>query len=122
MPKDKKKKSAEQKVAKQSKQSKKAAKSGKKTKTKNAEIERDVDDNIDLDAVLAAYAEQQAKFLKVTEQPCDPPSSRASATFIASPSSKNELFLFGGEYYDGMSASFYNDLFVYQISQGEWKK
>lgn len=122
MARDKKKKTAEQKAAKQAKQSKKTAKSEKKVKAKNADADSDADENADLDAVLAAYAEQQAKFLKVTEQPCDPPSPRSSATFLASPSNRNELFLFGGEYYDGTSASFYNDLFVYQINQGEWRK
>ena len=122
MAKDKKKKTAEAKAAKQAKQGKKAAKSEKKIKAKNTDGDSDVDENVDLDAVLAAYAEEQAKYLKVTEQPCSPPTPRSSATFLASPSNRNELFLFGGEYYDGASAYFYNDLFVYQINQGEWKQ
>ncbi|KAJ9657702.1 Kelch repeat-containing protein 3 [Neophaeococcomyces mojaviensis] len=121
MPKDKKKKTAEQKAAKQAKQTKKATKSEKKVKAKNVDADSDAED-VDLDAVLAAYAEEQAKFLKVTEQPCPPPSPRSSATFVASPSNRNELFLFGGEFYDGMSAFFYNDLFLYQINQGEWRQ
>lgn len=122
MAKDKKKKSVEQKAAKLAKQNKKAAKSEKKVKAKNADADSDADENVDLDAVLAAYAEQQAKFLKVTEQSCSAPSPRSSATLIASPSNKNELLLFGGEYYDGASVLFYNDLFVYQINQGEWRQ
>lgn len=120
MAKDKKKKSAEQKAAKQAKQSKKAAKGEKKVKAKNADADSDAENDVDLDAVLAAYAEEQAKFLKVSETPSPPPSPRSSGAFLASPSNRNELFLFGGEYYDGVSASFYNDLFVYQINQGEW--
>lgn len=120
--KDKKAKSAEQKAAKIAKQSKKAAKGEKKSKAKQAEVDSDADDDMDLDAVLAQYAEQQAKFLKVTEQPCKPPSPRSAATFVASPSNNNELLLFGGEFYDGNVAVFYNDLFVYQVKQGEWKK
>lgn len=121
MARDKKKKSAEQKAAKQAKQTKKAAKTEKKVKTKNADVDSDAENDVDIDAVLAAYAEQQAKFLKVSEVPATAPSSRTSATFLASPTNKNELFLFGGEYYDGDSARFYNDLFVYQINQGEWR-
>jgi len=121
MARDKKKKSVEQKAAKQAKQTKKAAKSEKKVKAKNVDADSDADDNVDLDAVLAAFAEEQAKFLKVTEQPCSPPTPRSSATFLASPSNRNELFLFGGEYYDGTSALFYNDLLVYQVNQGEWR-
>lgn len=40
---------------------------------------------------------------------------------MGSPSSKNELFLFGGEYYNGALATFYNDLFVYLIDRNEWR-
>lgn len=121
MPKDKKKKTAEAKAAKQAKQTKKAAKSEKKVKTKNADVDSDAENDVDLDAVLAAYAEQQAKFLKVSEAPSEAPSPRSSATFLGSPSNRNELFLFGGEFFDGTSARFYNDLYVYQINQGEWR-
>ena len=121
MPK-KKGKSAEQKAQKLAKQSKKAAKGEKKNKAKAAALDADsdADDDVDLDTVLAAYAEEQAKFLKVTESQCGPPGPRSSSTLTASPSSRNELFLFGGEYHDGTIASFYNDLFVYLIDRGEW--
>lgn len=65
---------------------------------------------------------QQAQFVKVTESSCDPPSSRSSATFIASPTNAKELLLFGGEYYNGGIATFFNDLFVYHIEKDEWRK
>lgn len=117
----KKAKSAEHKAQKAAKQSKKTAKGEKKSKAKVAAVNDDSDaDDVDLDAVLAAYAEEQAKFLKVTETACGPPSARSSSTLVASPSNRNELFIFGGEYHDGSSAAFYNDLFVYQIDKGEW--
>ncbi|KAL2416754.1 Kelch repeat-containing protein 3 [Exophiala dermatitidis] len=125
MAKGKKAKSAEAKARTQAKQSKKAAKGEKKSKAKAAALnaaDSDADDDVDLDAVLAAYAEEQAKFLKVTEQVCSPPGPRSSSTLVASPSNRNELFLFGGEYHDGSVASFYNDLFVYLIDKGEWHK
>ncbi|KAG9789496.1 Kelch repeat-containing protein 3 [Exophiala dermatitidis] len=125
MAKGKKAKSAEAKARTQAKQSKKAAKGEKKSKAKAAALnaaDSDADDDVDLDAVLAAYAEEQAKFLKVTEQVCSPPGPRSSSTLVASPSNRNELFLFGGEYHDGSVASFYNDLFVYLIDRGEWHK
>ncbi|EXJ90899.1 hypothetical protein A1O1_04005 [Capronia coronata CBS 617.96] len=122
MAKNKKARNADQKARAQAKQSKKAAKGEKKSKAKVAALnaDSDADDDVDLDAVLAAYAEEQAKFLKVTEQPCGPPSPRSSSTLVASPSNRNEIFLFGGEYHDGSTASFYNDLFVYLIDRGEW--
>lgn len=118
----KKAKSAEQKARTLAKQSKKTAKGDKKNKAKAATLnaDSDADDDVDLDAVLAAYAEEQAKYLKVTEQPCGPPGPRSSSTLVASPSSRNEVFLFGGEYHDGSTVSFFNDLFVYLIDRGEW--
>lgn len=65
---------------------------------------------------------QQAQFVKVTEVSCDPPSPRSSATLIASPANTKELFLFGGEYYNGGIATFFNDLFVYHIEKDEWRR
>ena len=118
--KDKKSK-VEQKAQKQEKQAKKTAKGDKKVKAKAADVDSDADENVDLDAVLAAYAEEQARFLKVTEEVCDPPSARASSTIIASPSNRNELFIFGGEYLDATGlCRFYNDLYVYHINKGEF--
>jgi N-acetylneuraminic acid mutarotase len=51
-----------------------------------------------------------------------PPAARTSATIIASPANENELFLFGGEYFNGATAKFFNDLLVYNIKQDTWKK
>ena len=65
---------------------------------------------------------QQAQFLKITESICEPPSARASATLIGSPSNSREVLLFGGEYFNGALATFYNDLFVYLIDKDEWRK
>lgn len=121
--KDKKSRSAEQKSRVLAKQSKKVAKGEKKVEAKGAARENDSDvDDVDIDAVLASYAEEQAKFLKVTEQSCDAPSPRCSSTVLASPSNRNEIFVFGGEYFDGMLATFFNDLFIYLIDRGEWRQ
>lgn len=118
--KDKKSK-AEAKAQKHEKQAKKAAKGEKKTRAKTADVDSDAEDNVDLDAVLAAYAEEQARFLKVTEERCDPPPPRSSSTIIASPTNRNELFIFGGEFMDAAgTCRFYNDLYVYNISKGEF--
>jgi N-acetylneuraminic acid mutarotase len=123
MAKSKKTSTAEKKAHTIAKQSKKAAKGEKKAKTKDAGRDDDSDaEEVDLDAVLAAYAQEQAKFLKVTEEPCATPSPRSSSTILASPSSRNELFVFGGEYYDGATARFFNDLFVYLVDRGEWRQ
>lgn len=115
------KKSAERKERIAAKQSKKADKKEKKNKVKGRDVDSDAEE-VDLDAVLAAYAEEQAKFLKVTEVVSGPPSPRSSSTIIASPSNRNELMIFGGEYFDGTVATFYNNLFVYLIDRGEWRE
>ncbi|GAD93604.1 Kelch repeats protein, putative [Paecilomyces variotii No. 5] len=115
------KKSAEKKARVAAKQSKKAAQKEKKHKAKGRGDDSDAED-VDLDAVLAAYAEEQAKFLKVTEVVSSPPSPRSSSTLIASPANRNELMVFGGEYFNGTLANFYNNLFVYLIDRGEWRE
>ncbi|KAL2861310.1 putative kelch repeats protein [Aspergillus pseudodeflectus] len=115
------KKSAEHKERIAAKQSKKADKKEKKGKTKGRDADSDAED-ADLDAILAQYAEEQARFLKVTEVVSEPPSPRSSATVLASPSNRNELLIYGGEYFDGTLATFFNNLFVYLIDRGEWRE
>lgn len=58
----------------------------------------------------------------MTESPCEPPSPRSSATLLGSPSNGKELLLFGGEYFNGALATFFNDLFVYLIDKDEWRQ
>ena len=118
--KDKKSKTAEQKARVAAKQTKKAAQKEKKVKSKGG-ADSDVDE-VDLESVLEAYAQNQAKFLKVTESICEPPSPRSSSTLVGSPLNPKELFLFGGEYFNGASATFYNDLFIYHTDRDEWRK
>lgn len=122
MAKDKKKSTGKQlaKAEKKNKQAKKGEKKEKVKASKNAGDDSDAED-VDLDAVLAEFARQQEQFLKVTETPCDPPRARASATLLASPAG-DELFLFGGEYFNGALATFFNDLHVYIINRDEWRK
>lgn len=115
------KKSVEHKERVAAKQSKKTAQKEKRSKAKGKDVDSDAED-ADLDAILAQYAEEQARFLKVTEVPSGPPAPRSSATVLASPSNRNEILLFGGEYFDGTHATFFNNLFVYQIDRGEWKE
>lgn len=122
MAKDKKAKKAEQKARTAAKQAKKSVQKEKKAKSKNNGQDDSDAEDIDLDAVLAAYAEEQAKFLKVTESSSEPPSPRSSSTLIASPSNRNELFIFGGEFYDGALATFFNNLYVYLIDRNEWRE
>lgn len=115
------KKTAEHKERVAAKQTKKTAQKEKKTKTKGRGDDSDAEE-ADLDAILAQYAEEQAKFMKVTEVVSEPPTARSSATVLASPSNRNELLMFGGEYFDGTIATFFNNLFVYLVDRGEWRE
>ena len=103
------------------KQEKVAKKSEKKAKNKKDADDSDVEE-ADLDAILAEYAKKQEQFLKVTEDTVTGPSPRSASTFIASPSDGRELFLFGGEHYNGAIANFFNDLYIYRINSDEWRK
>jgi len=114
-------KQAEKKARKAGKQEKKSTQKEKKQSKKGKEDDSDAED-ADLDAILDQYRKQQEQFLKVTETLSEPPSPRSSATLVASPSNNNELFLFGGEYYNGALASFYSDLYIYKITQDTWRK
>ncbi|KAF2399879.1 galactose oxidase [Trichodelitschia bisporula] len=117
-----KKKSADKKARVAQKQEKKAAQKEKKGKSKPRDADDSDADDVDIDAVLAEYARQQEQFLKVTEVSTDPPSPRSSATLIASPANDHELFLFGGEYFNGALASFNNDLYVYNTHRDDWRR
>ncbi|EUC39391.1 hypothetical protein COCCADRAFT_31755 [Bipolaris zeicola 26-R-13] len=124
MAKDKKKASggkAAAKAAKAAKQEKKAGKKDKKLASKTQELDSDAED-VDLDAILAQYAKEQEQHHAITEIAAEPPSARTSCTLLANPANENEVFLFGGEYFNGATAKFFNDLMIYNIKQDAWKQ
>ncbi|POS87634.1 hypothetical protein EPUL_000258 [Erysiphe pulchra] len=127
MAKDKKGKSEGKKAKIAEKKQKQEKKRGLKNEKIKKKLEYDSDgaaedDDIDLEVVLASYAKEQEQFLKVTEiGSIDPPKPRSSTSLIASPANSNELFLFGGEYFNGVLATFFNDLYVYLINKDEWR-
>lgn len=104
------------------KKAKQEKKADKKAKTKTAKLEGSDAEDVDLDEVLAEYQRKQEQFLKITEVVAeDPPRPRAASCFLASPSNSKELLLFGGEYFNGALASFFNDLHIYNIDKDVWK-
>ena len=109
------------KAAKAAKQEKKAGKKEKKQATKNKDVDSDAE-SVDLDEVLAQYAKEQEQYHAITEEPCEPPKARTSSTIIGNPANDNELFLYGGEYFNGATVKFYNDLFVYNTKKDIWNK
>ena len=123
MAKDKKAKAAAKKERVAAKVTKKTAQKEKKAKTKPSKsADSDGDDDTDLDAILAQYAKQQEQFLAVTETKCAAPPPRSAGTLIAHPTDAREVFLFGGEHFNGALATFSNELFVYRIRDDEWRR
>ncbi|ETS62817.1 hypothetical protein PaG_02570 [Moesziomyces aphidis] len=79
------------------------------------------DDEEDLDALLARYREQWEQEHVVSEEKVGgPPSRRANATFTPCPLG-NDLYLFGGEYFNGERVSFYQDMYRYIPEKNEWR-
>jgi len=123
MAKDKKAKAAAKKERVAAKVTKKTAQKEKKAITKPSKsADSDGDEDADLDAILAQYAKQQEQFLAVTESKCPPPPPRSAGTLIAHPTDAREVFLFGGEHFNGALATFYNELFVYRVRDDEWRR
>lgn len=72
--------------------------------------------------MLEEYRRQQEQFLKITETVIDgAPKPRSASTIMASPHESNSLLLFGGEYFNGSIAQFFNDLHIYNINRDEWR-
>lgn len=106
-------------AAKKAKQENKAS---KKAKTKASKLDGSDAEDVDLDEVLAEYQRAQEQFLKITEVAAPgPPKPRSASCFLASPANSNQLLLFGGEYFNGALATFFNDLHVYYIDRDLWK-
>ncbi|KAL2161473.1 hypothetical protein VTH06DRAFT_8035 [Thermothelomyces fergusii] len=122
MGKDKKGKSESKKAKLAEKKLKAEKKAEKKAKMKASKLEGSDAEDVDLDAVLEEYKREQEKFLKVTETVVEaPPRARSAATLMANPSNSRQLLLFGGEYFNGSLATFFNDLMIYHIDRDEWR-
>ena len=145
--KDKKKKDPEKKAAIAAKKEAKAEKAALKRLKKELEKEGTAEDKDDFDAILSSFQKKtdinniEAPIIESlndldSENPF--PSSRANFTLSYAPTS-GDLYLFGGEYYNGVENLVYNDLFKYnpdgksqsdddnkekkdKIQMGEWKK
>ena len=76
----------------------------------------------DIDAILHELAlEQQAKFKVTEENQCEPPCRRANCSLTSNPLD-SELFLYGGESFDGQKVTVYNDFYKFHTERREWKK
>ncbi|KAL6480726.1 hypothetical protein MHYP_G00117590 [Metynnis hypsauchen] len=75
----------------------------------------------DLESLIAEFQLLDAKKTQVVESTCPPPPPRLHASLCAHPE-KDELILFGGEYFNGKKTYLYNDLFFYNIKKNTWVK
>ncbi|XP_056137998.1 kelch domain-containing protein 4 [Lampris incognitus] len=75
----------------------------------------------DLEALIAEFQSLDAKKTQVVETTCPPPSARLNASLSAHPE-KDELILFGGEFFNGKKTYLYNELFFYNIKKNSWTK
>ncbi|XP_070253866.1 kelch domain-containing protein 4 isoform X3 [Myotis yumanensis] len=75
----------------------------------------------DLEALIAHFQTLDAKKTQIVETPCSPPSPRLNASLSAHPE-KDELILFGGEYFNGQKTFLYNELYIYNIRKDTWTK
>ncbi|XP_053410495.1 kelch domain-containing protein 4 isoform X1 [Nycticebus coucang] len=75
----------------------------------------------DLEALIAHFQTLDAEKTQIVETPCSPPSPRLNASLSAHPD-KDELILFGGEYFNGQKTFLYNELYLYNIRKDSWTK
>jgi hypothetical protein len=99
------------------KEAKKAPEVKQVTKKRSSKKERDIP------SIIASFREELAKG---TEQQCvlnveaAAPTPRSYATLVSNPLNVVELFLFGGEYYDGNTCHFYPDFYKYCLKDRKW--
>ncbi|XP_038662452.1 kelch domain-containing protein 4 isoform X1 [Scyliorhinus canicula] len=75
----------------------------------------------DLETLIAEFRQLDAKKSQVTEVACSLPLPRLNASFSPYPE-KDELILFGGEYFNGQKTFLYNELYLYNIKKNSWTK
>ncbi|XP_059916176.1 kelch domain-containing protein 4 [Gadus macrocephalus] len=75
----------------------------------------------DLEALIAEFQNLDAKKTQVVETECPPPSPRLNASLSPHPE-KDELILFGGEFFNGKKTYLYNELYFYNIKKNSWVK
>ncbi|KAG9463845.1 hypothetical protein GDO78_020957 [Eleutherodactylus coqui] len=76
-------------------------------------------DEEDLEALIAEFQSLDAKKTQVVETQSPPPSPRLNASLTPHPE-KEELILFGGEYFNGQKTFLYNELHIYNIRKNSW--
>lgn len=70
--------------------------------------------------IVAKLEAEEARRKTVTETVCPPPTPRTNFAICAHPD-KEEIIIFGGEFYNGQTITLYNEMYFYNIPKNEWK-
>ncbi|XP_066151519.1 kelch domain-containing protein 4 [Euwallacea fornicatus] len=73
----------------------------------------------DIESMIAQIEKEEQKLLQVTEIEVEPPSRRVNFSLVSHPD-KDQLILYGGEYFNGQKTFVYNDLYFYNIPTNKW--
>ncbi|XP_063594904.1 kelch domain-containing protein 4-like [Penaeus indicus] len=73
----------------------------------------------DIDSLIAKFVEMDKAKTTIMEDMVPPPSRRSAFTLTPHPD-KDQLIMFGGEYFNGNKTFMFNDLFFYTIKQDRW--
>ena len=112
--KEKKEKTDKKKAKADAKQSRAADKKHKKML--EAEGERPIED------ILREIAQEDAARAAVTEEVGVRPTPRVNFTLVQSNNKHADVFLFGGEYFNGARTTFFNDVYRYRVEKEEWRR
>ncbi|KAK4877400.1 hypothetical protein RN001_009906 [Aquatica leii] len=73
----------------------------------------------DIEKIIADIEKEELKKQEIKILKVDSPRRRVNFSFVPHPD-KDELILFGGEYFNGQKTCIYNDLFFYNMQQNLW--
>ncbi|XP_055624631.1 kelch domain-containing protein 4 [Toxorhynchites rutilus septentrionalis] len=74
----------------------------------------------DIETIVAKYETKETKSSDLTEIPCAPPSARVNFSICSHPD-KEEIFICGGEFFNGQKTIVYGDFYCYNVTKNEWK-
>ncbi|XP_058464334.1 kelch domain-containing protein 4 [Malaya genurostris] len=74
----------------------------------------------DIETIVAKYESKETKSSNLTESVCSPPSARVNFSICAHPD--KEVFIYGGEFFDGQKTVVYGQFFCYNVIKNEWKE
>ncbi|XP_068142638.1 kelch domain-containing protein 4 [Drosophila tropicalis] len=106
------------------KKGKGAEKTAMKTDKKLAAKQKKMLDKLgesDINEIVKKLETEEGRLATIYEEVVPAPSPRANFTLVSHPE-KEELIMFGGEFYNGAKVCVYNDLFFYNIKSKEWKQ